>query len=73
MIILEILAFVMLFTVIGGFVYEASGRFRKFYHDFLGWHRPAHNAIIKIEGPYAMSYCEFCGKKIIQDSNGDWF
>lgn len=72
-VILEILAWLLIIISVCGFIYNTSGHFKKFYHDVLGWHHPANNAIVKIHGPIVESYCEICGKRIIQDSHGDWF
>lgn len=49
-----------------------SGRYMKFlYHDILGWHIPDDN--IKSDGVITESTCKICGKKIIQDSQWNWF
>jgi hypothetical protein len=43
----------------------------RFFHDILGWHSP-----IKMRGFNGASFtstCKYCGKKIMQDSQGNWF
>ena len=42
-----------------------------FYHDILGWHEPIEE---KTFNRYSVcSRCKFCGKKIMMDSQGNWF
>lgn len=43
----------------------------RFYHDILGWHRP--NGVYYDDGVNSHSYCKFCDKPIMQDSQGNWF
>lgn len=40
-------------------------------HDMFGWHKPTE--FIYKEGINTISTCKYCGKKIIQDSQGNWF
>lgn len=42
-----------------------------FYHDILGWHKPIEEKTFN--GSSACSRCRFCGKKIMMDSQGNWF
>lgn len=42
-----------------------------FYHGVLGRHRP--DETIFNDGCSFHSYCRFCGKEIMQDSQGNWF
>lgn len=53
------------------FMYSKRGWFSKFYHDLLGWHQPTNE--LELHGINLCSVCKFCGKKIIQDSQGNWF
>lgn len=40
-------------------------------HDLMGWHKPdEHN---EFDGCSIHSHCRFCGKAIMQDSQGNWF
>ena len=57
-----------------GFLYLATkGRlFKIWYHDFVGWHLPKEDDI-KTDGFIVVSHCKFCGKEIMQDSQGNWF
>lgn len=42
-----------------------------FYHGIMGQHRP--NKIGFYDGCSVHSYCRFCNKEIMQDSQGNWF
>lgn len=42
----------------------------KLLDNILGWHKPTK---IKQAGINNKSICKYCGKEILQDSNGDWF
>lgn len=42
-----------------------------FYHDILGWHEPVEEKTFN--GCSVCSRCKFCGKKIMMDSQGNWF
>ena len=46
-------------------LYFTLGWFKKWFHDVLKWHRPD----MSIEE----DICKYCGKKIMQDSQGNWF
>ena len=50
---------------------EPMGLFRRFTHNFLGWHEP--NEMITQLGINRVSYCKFCDRRILQDSQGGWF
>ena len=41
------------------------------YYDTMGWHEPTKN--ITHNGVSYCSRCKYCGKRIIQDSQGIWF
>ena len=59
------------------FFRDEATRFRPFVflcHDVFGWHEPDDNSINVDE--YGFQYsatCKYCGKHIIQDSQGNWF
>lgn len=38
----------------------------------LGWHRPT-PGVLGFDGCSVNSLCRLCGKKIMQDSQGNWF
>lgn len=61
----------MLFLLIGGTFYTRKGWNKKFFHDTMGWHEPAKN--ITFNGISYCSHCKYCGKRIFQDSQGNWF
>lgn len=42
-----------------------------FYHGILGWHKPDDK--VSFNGCSFCSTCQFCGKRIMQDSQGNWF
>lgn len=42
-----------------------------FYHDILGWSKPDNSRYY--DGCSVHSHCRFCGKEIMQDSQGNWF
>lgn len=46
-------------------------KFRKFLCNVLGWHKPKDE--VYFDGCSFVSVCRFCGKKILQDSQGNWF
>lgn len=46
-------------------------KLRKFLCNVLGWHKPASN--IRFNGCSLNSTCKYCGKEIMQDSQGNWF
>ena len=41
------------------------------FHDILKWHAPDHKRYF--DGCSHHSVCRFCGKEIMQDSQGNWF
>lgn len=40
-------------------------------HNWLGWGYP--EAEIGFDGCSSTSNCRFCRRRLLQDSNGDWF
>lgn len=57
---------------IGAVLYFKVGWFKFFYHDFLGWHTPD-NGPRRFDGLSEHATCKYCGKDIMQDSQGNWF
>lgn len=47
--------------------------FKSFFHDTLGWHEPDKNGEAFFDGCSVHAHCRFCGKEIMQDSQGGWF
>ena len=52
-------------------IYMKTGKFKHWYHDILEWHEPDQSIIYK--GLNTHSKCKYCGKHIMQDSQGNWF
>lgn len=63
-------SFVLIFLV-PIILYETLGWFKRFYHDVLGWHKPTDEK--EFDGCNICSHCKYCGKEIMQDSQGNWF
>lgn len=47
------------------------GLFRKICHDVLEWHEPDEKK--SFDGCSFHSRCKWCGREILQDSQGNWF
>lgn len=60
-----------LFLLIGGAFYSHKGWNKKFFHDVMGWHEPTKN--VTFNGVSYCSRCKYCKKRIMQDSQGNWF
>jgi len=45
---------------------------RKWFHDKLGWHDGKGGAV-EFDGASLVSKCSICGKRVLQDSQGNWF
>ena len=43
----------------------------RFTHNVFHWHKPIDN--IGCNGTSLTSKCKYCGKEILQDSQGNWF
>jgi len=73
-IILEIIAAILGIMWTSGVIYLVSkGRiFRRFYHDIMEWHLP-NDTEQSFDGCSFHSHCRFCGKEIMQDSQGNWY
>jgi hypothetical protein len=52
-------------------ILEPMGPIRRFTHDVLGWHKP--NEAMTLFGINLVSYCRYCDRRILQDSQGGWF
>ena len=55
------------------FLFLIFGWFKFFFHDVLLWHKPAKNSKQSFDGCSIHSICKYCGKEIMQDSQGNWF
>lgn len=52
-------------------MYIKFGWFKSFYHNIIGWHKPLEKQYMT--GTNIISTCEYCGKEIMKDSQGNWF
>ena len=57
---------------IGGILYMITGIGKFFYHNVLGWHKPSNEESF-YDGCSLHNHCKYCGKEIMQDSQGNWF
>jgi len=62
------ICFVVLITSI---LYTKFGYFKRFYHDVMKWHEPGD--YLWWNGYIVHSYCKYCNKEILRDSQGNWF
>lgn len=71
-----ILSFLLIswFTgIITGAMYLKFGWFKFIYHDKFGWHLPRKDIKTEYDGCNNHNICKYCGKHILQDSQGGWF
>lgn len=45
---------------------------KRFTHNVLGWHDGKGGAV-GFDGCSMTSTCSYCGKKVLQDGQGNWF
>ena len=68
--------FIIIMTAVwtGGAIYLISGGriFNRFYHNILNWHLPDDEPQ-EFDGCNIHTHCKYCGKEIIQDSQGNWY
>lgn len=67
------IAFFIFCPVIFGNIFpETVG---KLNHDLMGWHKPDENEERYTDeyGVNTHAVCKYCHKKIMQDSQGNWF
>lgn len=76
---MDIILLALLFIITGlalvyipGMLYLAFGLFKSLFHDKFGWHRPD-DSPTTFDGASAHSKYKYCGKDIMQDSQGNWF
>ena len=53
-------------------LYLRFGFLKFYYHDLLGWHKPDESTEYH-DGCSQCAKCKYCGKDIMQDSQGNWF
>lgn len=63
---------IMALDYIGAGLFFLFGAFKFYYHDILHWHRPD-DSPRRHDGLREHSTCKYCGKDIMQDSQGNWF
>ena len=62
----------IVFMCAGVGLYFKFGFLKFYYHGVLGWHRPDGSPKWS-DGLSTHSKCKYCGKDIMQDSQGNWF
>ena len=70
-IVAEILLGIMAVWVGMSILYLHFGIGKRLFHDKLKWHEPTDE--IGYDGVSYKSTCKYCGKKILMDSQGNWF
>ena len=72
-IILPVIILILVADLVCGFIYlKTKGKlFKWLYHDIYHWHIP--DETMGFDGLSFTSHCKICGKKIMQDSQGNWF
>ena len=71
MIFLFVVAGVIVAFLVFALLYLLFGAGKTFFDGVLGWHKPSKE--IRTDGIFIQSTCKYCGKKIEQDSQGNWF
>lgn len=73
-IIVEIILCIMIpLWIMGVICWLSDGHiFGRFFHRFLDWHFPD-DSPQTFDGVNIHARCRFCGKRIMQDSQGNWF
>lgn len=62
-----VLVLFLILHYVPAILYFKTGWFKRFYHDIMGWHVPGDD---ECDG---CAVCKYCGKKVLQDSQGNWF
>ena len=57
--------------LLGAVLYLTTGLGKRLYHDVMAWHMPTDSH--GFDGCSFTSTCKYCGKEIMQDSQGNWF
>jgi len=69
--VLEIFAVSIVIFLCGAVLYLTTGLGKRLYHDVFEWHVPVDSQ--GWDGCSFTSTCKYCGKDIMQDSQGNWF
>ena len=72
MVLITIVMVIFILMFLSSVLYLLTGIGKRFYHDILEWHMPDNN-VEKFDGCSRGSVCKYCGKEIMQDSQGNWF
>lgn len=66
-------AFLLLYScfVLFGKIAVRSPLYRRIFCEGMGWHRAS--GLVGFDGCSATSQCITCDKRILQDSQGNWF
>lgn len=67
-----IVGFVIVFVVTAPFWFKHFKWSHKFYHNAFGWH-DGDLTPHTFDGASNASRCSYCGKRVLQDSQGGWF
>jgi len=70
-VVLEIFVISIVIFLCGAVLYLLTGFGKQFYHDVMEWHMPTDSQ--GWDGCSFTSTCKYCGKDIMQDSQGNWF
>lgn len=73
-IIVDIILCIMIpLWIMGAICWLSDGHiFGRLFHRFLGWHFPD-DSQQTFDGVNIHARCRFCGERIMQDSQGNWF
>ena len=69
--VLEIFVVSIVIFLCGAVLYLTTGLGKRVYHDVMEWHMPTESQ--GFDGCSFTSTCKYCGKEIMQDSQGNWF
>ena len=71
--VLEVFVVVGTLFLVGSEFYVKTGLFKSLYHNILGWCEPDESSPMWSDGCSMHAKCKYCGKEIMQDSQGNWF
>lgn len=69
-----IIVFVLLVLfLLSSLLYLKFGWFKRLFHDLMEWHTPDKEKEQYYDNLSLHATCKYCGKDIMQDSQGNWF
>lgn len=71
--VLIVIAIILGAPLLGIPFYLSKGWFKWIFHDVLLWHEPDETKPTTFDGCSQHAKCKYCGKDIMQDSQGNWF